>query len=276
LPEWMSFDGARFTGTPPADFNGSFDVEVTASDGAQQASDSFIFTIDPINDAPVAVDDDIFLSEGGDELTILQSSLLENDSDVDGDTLSVVSVTDGANGTVGFDADGNIVYTPNAGFQGADSFTYTISDGALTSTATAQIRIDDPFSGWRQGTEGRDFLFGNFFRTNEIFGRGGNDWIFGGFRTDYLAGGDGNDRIFGLFGNDNLWGNAGDDKLFGGFGTDTAYFSGASSDYELQTQYGGFYVRIRDEEPGINGDDGRDQLFSIERLAFTDQTTDHS
>ncbi|WP_108811931.1 putative Ig domain-containing protein [Sphingorhabdus sp. Alg231-15] len=272
LPDWISFDGERFTGTPPQDFNGVLDIEVTASDGQLGTASSFALTIDPINDAPIAVDDDIFLSEGGDELTILQSSLLDNDSDVDGDTLSVVSVTDGTNGTVGFDADGNIVYTPNAGFQGEDSFTYTISDGELTSTATAQLRVDDPFSGWRQGTEGNDFLFGNFFRANEIFGRAGNDYIFGGFRADYLAGGDGDDRVFGLFGNDHLWGNAGDDKLYGGFGTDTAYFNGTSSEYELQTQFGGFYVRTRDEDPTVNGDDGRDQLYSIERLAFSDQT----
>ncbi len=272
LPTWMNFDGTRFTGTAPEGSTGAIDIEVTASDGALNAVGSFIFTVNPVNEAPIAVDDDIFLSEGGDELTILQSSLLENDSDPDGDTLTVVSVTDGANGTVGFDADGNIVYTPNAGFQGEDSFTYTISDGELTSTATAQLRVDDPFSGWRQGTEGNDFLFGNFFRPNEIFGRAGNDYIFGGFRGDYLAGGDGNDRVFGLFGNDHLWGNGGDDKLYGGFGTDTAYFSGTSSEYELQTQYGGFYVRTRDEDPAVNGDDGRDQLYSIERLAFSDQT----
>lgn len=273
LPDWISFDGERFTGTPPQDFNGVLDVEVTANDGELGTATSFLFTINPVNDAPVAVDDDIFLSEGSDELTILQSSLLDNDSDVDGDTLTVTSVSDGANGTVDFDVDGNVVYTPNAGFEGEDSFTYTVSDGELTSTASARLRIDDPFSGWRQGTEGNDFLFGNFFQSNEIFARGGNDYVFGGFREDYLAGGDGDDRIFGLFSDDHLWGNAGDDKLFGGFGTDTAYFSGTSSEYELQTEYGGFFVRTRDEDPNVNGDDGRDQLYSIERLSFIDGET---
>lgn len=272
LPTWLQFDGSGFTGIPPQNFDGSLEIAVNASDGSLSTSQNFTLTIKPVNDAPVAVDDDIFLSEGGDQLTILQSSLLLNDTDVDGDTLTVTAVTNGTNGTVGFDADGNIVYTPNAGFQGTDSFTYTVSDGTLTSTATAQLRVENPFSGWRQGSEGNDWLFGNFFSTNEIFGRGGNDRIFGGFRTDYLAGGDGNDDIFGLFDNDHLWGNAGDDRLYGGFGTDTAYFSGKSSDYELQTQFGGFYVRIRDELPNVNGDDGRDQLYSIEKLAFTDTT----
>src|SRR3712207_7367895 len=41
---WLSFDGLRLTGTPPADFNGSFDIEVTASDGELQVSDVFRLT----------------------------------------------------------------------------------------------------------------------------------------------------------------------------------------------------------------------------------------
>ena len=252
---------------------GNYDIRITASDGELSASDEFSLLIENSNRAPVAVDDALIVSESGDPLTIQQATLLDNDSDPDGDDLAVVSATDGTNGSVDFDADGNLVYTPNNGFYGEDSFSYTISDGEFTSTATVAVRIDNPFEGWRQGTEGRDFLFGNFFRENEIYGRGGNDRIFGGFRRDYLAGGDGNDRIFGLWGNDHLWGNAGNDRLYGGFGTDTAYFSGTSSEYELQTQNGGFYVRIRDEEPNINGDDGRDQLFSIERLSFANGET---
>ncbi len=268
LPAWLSFDGSSFTGTPPQDFNGVLDIEVTASDAQFNVTDSFTFTINPINDAPEAMDDDIFLSEGAGELTIDQADLLENDVDVDGDLLEVVELSNGQNGVTSFDADGNVVYTPNAGFSGTDSFEYTVSDGALTSTAIAQVRIDDPFSGFRQGTEGRDFLFGNFFRNNQIFGRGGNDWIFGGFRSDDLAGGDGNDRIFGRFGNDDLYGGQGNDLLFGGFGLDTAHFTGDISEYNLQSFAGGLYVQTLDTQPGVNGNDGFDQLFSIERLAF--------
>jgi Ca2+-binding RTX toxin-like protein len=53
LPTWLSFDGTRFTGTPPADFNGTFTVEVSASDGRATASDRFVLTISAVNDAPV-------------------------------------------------------------------------------------------------------------------------------------------------------------------------------------------------------------------------------
>src|SRR5205807_2204366 len=53
LPSWISFDGSKFTGTPPANFNGAIDIKVTASDGALAASDIFRVTITPVNDAPV-------------------------------------------------------------------------------------------------------------------------------------------------------------------------------------------------------------------------------
>jgi Ca2+-binding RTX toxin-like protein len=53
LPTWLSFDGTRFTGTPPADFNGTFIVEVSASDGRATTSDRFVLTISAVNDAPV-------------------------------------------------------------------------------------------------------------------------------------------------------------------------------------------------------------------------------
>ena len=53
LPLWLSFDGTTFTGTPPSDFNGSLAIVVTGSDGQSEVSDTFLLTINPINDAPV-------------------------------------------------------------------------------------------------------------------------------------------------------------------------------------------------------------------------------
>ena len=65
LPDWLSFDGARFTGMPPADFHGAFDIQVTASDGALSVSDIFRLTIDPVNDRPVVLTplDDAMVAE---------------------------------------------------------------------------------------------------------------------------------------------------------------------------------------------------------------------
>lgn len=60
------------------------------------------------------------------EVTI---DVLANDSDFDEDTLSVSTVTQGANGSVAINPDKTVTYTPNAGFIGTDSFTYTVDDG---------------------------------------------------------------------------------------------------------------------------------------------------
>ncbi|MBH5397112.1 hypothetical protein HZZ13_04805 [Bradyrhizobium sp. CNPSo 4010] len=46
------FNGTTFTGTPPANYNGTINIKVTASDGALTASDIFALTITPVNDAP--------------------------------------------------------------------------------------------------------------------------------------------------------------------------------------------------------------------------------
>ena len=70
-------------------------------------------------------------------------TVLGNDSDVDGDTLSVTSASDPANGTVVINPDGTIGYTPDADFTGTDTFTYTISDGnGGTDTATVTVTGD--------------------------------------------------------------------------------------------------------------------------------------
>ncbi|MBK9237886.1 MAG: tandem-95 repeat protein [Rhodoferax sp.] len=69
-----------------------------------------------------------------------------NDTDPEGDTLTVTAVTNGANGSVTIDAtSGNPVYTPNLNFVGTDTFTYTISDGnpppGGTDTATVSVTV---------------------------------------------------------------------------------------------------------------------------------------
>ena len=92
----------------------------------------------PIDHAPVAVSDAASTTEAH-PVTV---AVLANDSDPDADTLSVASVTQGAKGTVVINADNTITYTPNGSSCGADSFTYTISDGrGKTSTATVAINI---------------------------------------------------------------------------------------------------------------------------------------
>ena len=57
--------------------------------------------------------------------------MLANDTDADGDPLTATLVSGPANGTLTLNADGSFVYTPNANFNGTDTFTYSVSDGTL-------------------------------------------------------------------------------------------------------------------------------------------------
>jgi hypothetical protein len=89
---------------------------------------------------PVAVDDhaDVLEDSGANAVGVLA-----NDTDANGDTLAVVSVTQGANGSVAITGGGTgVSYAPNANFFGADSFTYTVSDGnGGTDTATVTVSV---------------------------------------------------------------------------------------------------------------------------------------
>jgi hypothetical protein len=75
--------------------------------------------------------------------------LLLNDFDPDGDAIEATSFSTPAHGTLNVVTDGSFVYTPNAGYVGDDTFTYTISDGTETASATATI---DVVSCFRMGT----------------------------------------------------------------------------------------------------------------------------
>jgi hypothetical protein len=67
--------------------------------------------------------------------------VLANDTDPDGDTLTVGSVTPPTNGSTGING-GGAEYTPAQGFNGTDSFNYTVSDGnGGTATATVTINV---------------------------------------------------------------------------------------------------------------------------------------
>jgi VCBS repeat-containing protein len=72
------------------------------------------------------------------------NGVLVGDSDVDGDTLRVVSRTDPAHGVVNVGSNGALVYTPNADYNGTDTFDYAVSDGkGGTDSATVTINVTE-------------------------------------------------------------------------------------------------------------------------------------
>ena len=132
--------------TPPADANGNafatFAFKV--NDGDLDSAVSYIITVNvsAVNDAPVATTDTAETSAG----TAIIIGVLENDSDVDGDTLRVVEVgvpTAPSNGTAVINTNATTVtYTPDAAFTaGADTFDYTVTDGLVEVTTSVTVTI---------------------------------------------------------------------------------------------------------------------------------------
>ncbi|WP_038909840.1 cadherin-like domain-containing protein, partial [Dickeya dadantii] len=120
----------------------------TVSDGAGGvATGTLTVTVTAVNDAPVAAADTATTNED----TPVTVDVLANDSDVDGNPLTVTAATAG-NGTVVINADGTLTYMPDANFNGTDTVTYTVSDGAggvVTGTLTITVTAvnDAPVAG---------------------------------------------------------------------------------------------------------------------------------
>jgi Ca2+-binding RTX toxin-like protein len=155
-------------------------------------------------------------------------NVLANDSDIEGNPLSLSLVTNPSNGTVQINNNGTpsilsddfLTYTPNKGFNGADSFNYTISDGnGGTATATVTVAVGKT-SNLLNGTPGNDTLTGSSGQ-DIINGFAGNDRLDGGNGQDIIDGGAGNDTLLGGKGEDILVGSDGNDWLNGGDNSDT-------------------------------------------------------
>jgi hypothetical protein len=130
------------TYTPNANFHGSDAFTYTIGDGNGGTSTAAVtVTISPVNDAPVAVNDTASTTAE----VLVNIPVLSNDVDVDGPSLSVSGVTQPAHGTVTVNANQTLRYTPASAYVGADSFTYTVTDGAGgTATATVNVTVNAP------------------------------------------------------------------------------------------------------------------------------------
>ena len=132
----VTFDGTTLVYTPPPDFSGTASFTYTVADNRERpATATVAVTVRPVNDSPVAVDDGATVASGG-SVTI---DVLANDSDVDGDDLTIASVSAPNAGTA-VAQNGAVVYTAPDGFSGTATFTYTVSDGnGGTDTATVTV-----------------------------------------------------------------------------------------------------------------------------------------
>lgn len=137
----LNADGS-FTYTPNANFHGTDSFTYFANDGTvnSDAAATVTITVNAVNDAPVANNDNFETNEDI-ELTVPATGVLGNDVDVDGDMLTAVLETGPSNGVLTLNPDGSFTYTPNANFNGTDSFTYFANDGTVDSDTAATVMI---------------------------------------------------------------------------------------------------------------------------------------
>jgi len=142
----IAADGS-YSYTPAANFNGADSFTYTVTDGTTTDVATLSLTVNAANDPPIAVDDNGTTTEDVVLTVDAASGLLANDTDLDGDSLQVDASSVGtfattAGGSITIAADGSYSYTPAANFNGADSFTYTVTDGTTTDVATLSLTVN--------------------------------------------------------------------------------------------------------------------------------------
>ncbi|HBC3991873.1 TPA: tandem-95 repeat protein, partial [Vibrio parahaemolyticus] len=124
--------------TPAENFNGEATITYIVTDGDLTDEAKVTVTVTPVNDSPVAVDDTTSIQED----TAVTIDVLTNDTDVDGDKLSIESASvPKEQGTVEV-VDGKLVFTPAENFNGDAEITYTVTDGQLTDEAKVTVTVN--------------------------------------------------------------------------------------------------------------------------------------
>ncbi|WP_064826418.1 DUF4082 domain-containing protein [Rhizobium phaseoli] len=139
--------------TALAGSNGVYTVGSSAFPTASYQSTNYwvdvVYNKSTGNAAPVAANDNGYTTYSNTALSIAAASLLANDTDADGDPLSITGVNGAVNGTVTFNSQTkSVTFTPTAGYTGAASFSYSISDGlGGTASATVSLTVGTPPGG---------------------------------------------------------------------------------------------------------------------------------
>ena len=134
-----SVSAGKISYKPATGFVGvdTFSYTIADDKGATSSAQATI-TVKSTNHAPVAVDDTIFVSAS----SASRLNVLSNDSDPDGNALTIVSFTQPSVGSISQDGNGTLTFTPSGPF-GATNFSYTVSDGQ-GGIARANVTLIDP------------------------------------------------------------------------------------------------------------------------------------
>ncbi|BBK31414.1 FG-GAP repeat protein [Stella humosa] len=221
---------------------------------------------------PPDAEDDAFSVPWQGKLLVQGPGLLGNDTDADGNPLTVTGIVAGpAHGVLTWNPDGGFIYQPNATYVGPDAFTYQVGDGrGGFDTASVSITVADdekPDPIWPiDGGFGNDRLAGSN-QADTIRGNGGDDTITGDGGRDRLEGNTGNDSILGQGDEDIAWGGQGNDMVngnqandwvLGDRGADTVH-GGAGHDFVWGGQ-GDDRVFGDGSHDMLSGDRGNDTL----------------
>ncbi|MUK61846.1 tandem-95 repeat protein [Aliivibrio fischeri] len=149
-----------FTVVPSADFNGELDLTFDISDGQETISSAIALTVRPINDAPAPEDKTFEIEEDG-TLVFSDADLLAGATDIEGDNLTVESVTyDGGDGILTDNGNGTYTFAPNENFNGDVNFGFDVSDGIDTVSANIDVSVtpenDPPVAGSTSYTVNED------------------------------------------------------------------------------------------------------------------------
>lgn len=140
-----------FTYLPALNWSGSdsFTFEV-CDNGSPSLCDSGTvnITVNALNDAPVSGNDAYSVDEDQTLTVDVASGLLDNDSDAEGDPMTIATTTNPTNGTLTLNPDGSFTYVPNSDFSGTDFFLYVANDGSVdgaVATTTITVNpVDEP------------------------------------------------------------------------------------------------------------------------------------
>ncbi|HEY7332960.1 MAG TPA: Ig-like domain-containing protein [Candidatus Limnocylindria bacterium] len=135
----LAADGS-FSYVPAGDHHGTDAFTYTASDGTTSTAPATVtLTVLPVNDPPQPAADSASLIAGASVLV----DVVANDSDVDGDALSLVSVGTPSHGTAAIEGS-RIRYSAAAGYIGTDTFRYRVGDGTASALGTVTVTIKQP------------------------------------------------------------------------------------------------------------------------------------
>ena len=243
--------------TPDPDYNGPDEITYTVTDpDGNTATSTVAVTVTPVNDAPVANPDAI----GTPLDTPVTLDIVANDSDPDGDPLTILGTPTSPDGTVTVGPDGrSVTFTPNAGFVGTAVVAYTVTDptGATASSTLSVVVTSAGPDGIVEGSAGNDLIDAGYDGDPEGDRIDNGDAILPGEapNDDIVQADDGDDVVFA---------GSGSDEVFGGTGNDLIDTSAPFSDSPLpDLGYPGLFPADADPENDrdlVFGGDGNDTI----------------